>query len=75
MNTYSFPYLDAHQTRTREPTEWESELAAAIEEAFTKGNHELDQLVTALNASRIKPRAGGAWTPEVFTNLMHELGA
>ncbi len=75
MTPYQFPYLSAHQTRTHEPTDWETELASAIEEAFTRGHHELGQLVTALNASRIKPRAGGAWTPENFTNLMHELGA
>ena len=75
MSSYKFPYLSAHQSRTHEPTEWETELASAIEEAFTRGHHQLDQLVAALNASRLRPRAGGTWTPEGFTSLMHELGA
>lgn len=74
MSTYKFPQLDAHQTRTHEPTEWEYSLADAMESAFSKGHHELSALVAALNASRIRPRQGGAWTEENFTSLMHELG-
>jgi hypothetical protein len=73
--TYSFPHLDAHQTQRAPTTDWESDLADAIEAAFAKGHQSLDELVAALNRSRMRPRAGGLWTPENFTALMRELGA
>jgi hypothetical protein len=75
MSDYRSPYLEPHQTRTHAPSDWERQLAGAIENAFAKGAHELDALVAALNASRVRPRAGGAWTSENFTALMRELGA
>jgi hypothetical protein len=74
MVTYTFPYLSPHQSREREPTEWELNLADAIEGAFSKGAHELDALVAALNASRVRPQGGGKWTSENFTALMRDLG-
>jgi hypothetical protein len=74
MAPYTFPYLSPHQSRQREPTEWELNLADAIEGAFSKGAHELDALVAALNTSRVRPQGGGQWTSENFTALMHELG-
>jgi hypothetical protein len=75
MSAYQFPYLSPHQSRTREPTDWELSLAGAIEAAFSKGNYELPDLIDALNASRVHPPQGGKWTAETFTTLMHELGA
>lgn len=74
MATYRFPCLDPHQSRDREPTDWEMALAGAIEAAFGHGHHELPALVAALNASRVRPQAGGHWTEENFTALMRELG-
>ena len=75
MSTYQFPYLSPHQSRTREPTEWEMNLAGAIESAFTKGHHDLPSLVAALNDSHVRPLGGGQWTETGFAALMHELGA
>jgi hypothetical protein len=76
MNTtYSFPCLEPRQTLTGPISEWESALADAIEAAFAKGNHELDDLVAALNRSRVRPPSGGDWTAETFTSIIHELGA
>ena len=75
MSAYAFPYLSPHQSRTRAPTDWEMALAGAMEAAFTKGAYQLDALVTALNASRVRPREGGFWTVEIFTATMRELGA
>jgi hypothetical protein len=75
MNTYRFPYLSPHQSRTHEPTEWEMSLAGAIEHAFSKGHYELPSLIAALNGSRVRPLQGGMWTEANFTSLMHELGA
>jgi hypothetical protein len=73
--SYQFPYLSPHQSRTRTPTDWEMSLAGAIEDAFGKGKYELDALIEALNASRVRPQGGGVWTAERFTALMQELGA
>lgn len=75
MNAHTSPYLNPHQTRTHEPTDWELQLADAIENAFAKGAHDLDALIAALNASRVRPRNGGQWRAEIFTSLMSELGA
>jgi hypothetical protein len=73
--TYQFPYLSPHQSRTQEPTQWQMELASAIESIFAKGSHSLDALVDGLNGSRVKPPDGGVWTADKFTALMRELGA
>ena len=73
--SYQFPYLDPHQSRDREPTQWQMELASALESIFAKGAHTLDALVEGLNNSRVKPPDGGLWTADKYTALMHELGA
>jgi hypothetical protein len=75
MSAYQFPYLSPHQSRMRAPNDWEMSLAAAIEAAFGRGAYELDALIDALNASRVRPPQGGPWTAETFTALMRELGA
>ena len=75
MPTYQFPHLSPHQSRKREPTDWEVSLAGAIEQAFGQGHHDLPALVAALNASRVRPREGGVWTEDGFRALMRELGA
>jgi len=74
MSSYSFPFLSPHQSRTREPTEWEMSLAGALEHAFTKGHRSLPELIVALNASRVRPRDGGLWTEAGYTTLMQQLG-
>lgn len=75
MPDYQYPYLDPHQTRTHEPTQWQQELANAIESVFVKGARELDEVVAGLNGTRVRPPNGADWTPENFTTLMRELGA
>ena len=72
---YSFPYLQPRQTLTAPITEWESDLADAIEAAFSQGHHELENLVTALNRSRVRTPMGGPWTPDNFQAVIRELGA
>lgn len=75
MPEYRYPYLDPHQTRTHEPTQWQQELANAIESVFSKGARELDEVIAGLNDTRVRPPTGADWTPENFTALMRELGA
>ena len=74
-DTYAPPYLEARQTLRRPVTDWESDLADTIEAAFAKGNWELDDLVAALNRSRVRPPTGGAWSAEGFQAVIRELGA
>jgi len=73
--SYQFPFLDPHQSRIKEPTQWQMELASAIEAIFAQGADSLDALIDGLNASRVKPPDGGPWTAEKYTTLMRELGA
>jgi hypothetical protein len=68
-------YLNPHQAATRPATAWENEFADVIEAAFASGVRELDALVVALGASRVRPREGGVWTVEQFTSTVAELGA
>lgn len=75
MSNYQFPYLSPHQSRKQEPTQWQLDLASAIESIFAKGTHSLDELVAGLNASRVRPLDGGLWTIENYTATMRELGA
>jgi hypothetical protein len=74
-NTYQFPYLEARQTLAAPVTEWESDLADAIENAFSKGNWDLPDLVVALNRSRVRPQEGGNWTEDNFQAIIKKLGA
>ena len=75
MESYSFPYLSDHQSQLRKPSEWEMNLAGALEAAFGTGHQELPTLIAALNASRVRPRQGGNWTEDNFRDVMRELGA
>ncbi len=75
MKPYRYPSLDPHQSRTAEPTVWQQELANALENVFSKGARELDEVVAGLNKSRVRPLEGGDWTADKFTTLMRELGA
>jgi hypothetical protein len=68
-------YLNPRQAAQREPTAWENEFADVLEGAFGAGVRELDALIAALNATRVRPREGGEWTPERFTATVAELGA
>ncbi len=75
MTEYRFPYLEPRQSVTHEPTQWQMDLASAIESIFAKGDHSLDELIDGLNKSRVRPLNGGQWTAKYFTELMRELGA
>lgn len=74
MSHRSFPYLSAHQSRDRAPTEWEVSLAEAIEAAFTAGAYELGALVEHLNGSRVRPPTGNVWTKDNLQAILRELG-
>jgi len=68
-------YLNPRQAGGCEATVWENEFADVIETAFASGVRELDGLVLALGASRVRPREGGVWTVERLRSTVAELGA
>jgi hypothetical protein len=68
-------YLVIHQTRDREPTDYENLLADAIEQAYAQGVQELDALVARLNTDCVPSPGGKPWTTELFASEMKRLGA
>lgn len=68
-------YLVIHQTRDRQPTDYENLLADAIEQAYAQGVHELEALVERLNADCVPSPGGKPWTPDLFASEMKRLGA
>ncbi|GAA3172272.1 MULTISPECIES: recombinase-like helix-turn-helix domain-containing protein [Streptomyces] len=69
------PYLEVHQSRTREPTPYEIKLARTLEEIFTRVGHELTDVVAGLNARQVRTPDGEPWTERSFRDEMHRLGA
>lgn len=68
-------YLMIHQTRTAEPTPYETKLAKAIEEVFGTGVHHLEGLVKGLNGAGMHGPDGLPWTTDSFTAEMRRIGA
>jgi hypothetical protein len=68
-------YLDPHQARDREPTEYENLLADAVESAYAVGIHDLAGLVAHLNDGGVPAPGGKPWTPDLFEAEMKRLGA
>lgn len=67
-------YLDSHQSREREPTDYENLLADGIEKAFAANLHDLPSICAQLNADCVPAPDGKAWTPELFEIEMRRLG-
>jgi hypothetical protein len=59
-------YVQSHQARKREPTQYETLLADSIERAFGQGLWELPDLVRYLNQSGPLGADGQAWSEESY---------
>jgi hypothetical protein len=68
-------YLNAHQTRDREPTDYENLLGDGIEKAYAAGIHDLPGICALLNEDCVPSPGGKPWTPELFQQEMQRLGA
>ncbi|WP_197419245.1 MULTISPECIES: recombinase-like helix-turn-helix domain-containing protein [Burkholderia] len=68
-------YLEPHQARRREPTQYENLLGDAIERAFAQGFHDLASIVRYLNETGLGPQDGTLWTKEGFVSEMARLAA
>jgi hypothetical protein len=73
MNTTR--YLNAHQSRKREPTQYENLLGDAIERAFAAGHWQLDALVNYLNQTGPRAPNGEVWSTQSFQDTIRELEA
>jgi hypothetical protein len=68
-------YLEIHQTRDHEPTDYENLLADAIERIFAAGVQDLDGVVAGLNEQSVPAPRGKLWTKELYLEEMKRLGA
>jgi hypothetical protein len=66
-------YLNSHQSRKREPTQYENLLGDAIERGFAAGHWELPALVAYLNQSGPRAPNGEAWTDASYQATMQRL--
>ena len=66
-------YLQPHQARRGEPTQYEVLLGDSIERAFGQGLWELDELVSYLNKSGPLGADGQNWTAASFQAEMKRL--
>ncbi len=68
-------YVNPHQARTREPSQYETLLGDAMERAFGQGHWELDALVGYLNQSGPLAPNGLMWTSASFSAELKRLSA
>lgn len=68
-------YLNPHQTRDHEPTDYENLLGDGIEKAYAAGIHDLPGICKSLNEDCVPSPNGTPWTPELFQQEMKRLGA
>lgn len=59
-------YLEPHQARWREPTQYENLLGDALERAYARQIHDLSGLVDYLNRLGPGPQTGTMWTEALF---------
>jgi hypothetical protein len=72
MKTQSL-YLNPHQSRKREPTQYENLLGDAIERGFAAGHWELSTLVDYLNQSGPRAPNGEAWSTQSYEATLARL--
>jgi len=68
-------YLDPHQTRDREPTDYENLLGDALEKAFARGVHELEAICAALIEDCVPSPGGKPWSPALLESELKRLAA
>ncbi len=66
-------YVNPHQARKREPSQYEILLGDAIERAFGQGHWELEPLVAYLNQSGPLAPNGLMWNAESFSAELKRL--
>ncbi|MGE3245246.1 MAG: recombinase-like helix-turn-helix domain-containing protein [Beijerinckiaceae bacterium] len=67
-------YLDVHQTRDREPSEYENLLGDALERSFAAGVTDLEGVVTGLVDYGVPGPDGQSWSVELLRAELKRLG-
>ena len=68
-------YIVVHQSRDRDPTDYENLLGDALERIFAKGVTEIDQVVAELNALEAPAPDAAPWTRALLESELARLGA
>lgn len=68
-------YLNAHQTRSAEPGEYENLLGDALERSFGAGVSDLDGVVQGLIDYGVPAPDGKSWSAELLAAELKRLGA
>lgn len=68
-------YIVVHQSRDRDPTEYEDLLADALEKAFAGGVTDVDGIVASLIADAVPSPGGRPWTSDLVLSELKRLGA
>lgn len=68
-------YIVVHQSRDRDPTEYEDLLADSLEKAFGAGIEDVDGIVAALISDAVPSPAGKPWTSDLVLSELKRLGA
>ncbi|PHP66364.1 hypothetical protein CSC94_13800 [Zhengella mangrovi] len=68
-------YIVVHQSRDRDPTEYENLLADALEKAFAAGVTDVEGIVAGLVADAVPSPGGRTWTNELVLSELKRLGA
>ena len=63
-----------HQSREWPPPPYELQLARTLEEIYSQGTYELDEVVAALNETSLASPLGSAWSAESFVSALARLG-
>ncbi|MCC2099269.1 MAG: hypothetical protein KDJ29_20435 [Hyphomicrobiales bacterium] len=66
-------YLEIHQTRDREPGEFENLMGDALERAFAAGVDDINDLVKSLEEFGVPAPDGKTWSVEVLTAELKRL--
>jgi hypothetical protein len=67
-------YGEPPQFVDRQPTAWEEAFAAALQEIFAAGHHELQAIIAGLNRSTVKPPDAQTWTVSEFQSVLRRVG-
>ena len=67
-------YLETHQTRNSEPTEYENLLGDALERAFGTGVTDIQGVVTGLIDYGVPAPNGKSWTTDLLEAELKRLG-
>lgn len=62
------------QNRISAPTQYENDLADALEQAYESGAKTADEIAAGLNAQHFKTQVGSLWTAQLLESEMAILG-